>query len=100
MLNKVKSYFNGSMEPEPDNTPSAQDSDLSTAAKTFNTMGIIAIALSIVSLPVLGFHITILLFGILFIGISILLKAQDKILKRLDGETVTNTESETKVDVD
>jgi hypothetical protein len=92
MLQKVKTYFNGSMEPEPDNRHSAQDTDLSIAAKTFNTMGIIAIAVSLVSLPVFGFHITILLFGILFIGLSILLKSQEDILKRLDDLTDNKNE--------
>lgn len=83
MITKVKEYFNGPMEPEPASEPAEQLTDLGTAAKIFQTMGIIILAICAVIIPAVGFSVTIILFGILFIGISIILKAQDQILQEL-----------------
>ena len=90
MTNKVKEYFNGSMEPEPENERHKESIDLSIAGRTFNTLGIIAIAVSLILFPVMGFQITILLFGITFIGISIILKTQEEILHKLKGVHAIN----------
>jgi small-conductance mechanosensitive channel len=85
MMDKVKKYFNGSMEPEPRNESREQDTDLGVAARFFNLLGIIGIAVGLVLFPVIGFQVTFILFGILFIGISILFKSQDQILQKLKG---------------
>lgn len=86
MINKIKEYFNGSMEPEPDGENREQPTDLSTAARFFNLLGTMVIAASFVLFPVIGFHITFIFFGILFVGLSILLKSQEQILRKLAGE--------------
>lgn len=87
MMEKVKAYFNGSMEPEPEQVDEAQNtpSDLETAGRAFYILGVFVIAASLVLFPVIGFHITLIFFGIVFIGISILLKSQDRIIKLLNS---------------
>ena len=93
MITKVKEYFNGSMEPEPNNESREQPTDLSIAAGFFNTLGIIGIAAGLVLFPVMGFQITFILFGILFIGISILFKSQLEILQKIKGIPELNDQS-------
>jgi hypothetical protein len=93
MMQKVKEYLNGSMEPEPKKVDGTQNSqtDLETAGRVFYMLGVLVIAVSLVLFPAIGFQITLTLFGIAFIGISILLKSQDRIIKKLDS--LDNAES-------
>lgn len=90
MMQKVKEYLNGSMEPEPKNVDGKQNTqtDLETAGRVFYMLGVFVVAASLVLFPAIGFHITLIFFGIAFIGISILLKSQDRILKRLDQQPI------------
>jgi len=83
MLNKIKQYFNSSMEPEPARESEEQATDLGMATRFFYLLGIIVTAAGLVLFPVIGFQLTFILLGILFIGISILLKSQDQILQKL-----------------
>jgi len=87
MMEKVKAYLNGSMEPEPKQVDGAQNpaTDLETAGRVFYMLGVFVIAASLVLFPAIGFHITMIFFGIAFVGISILLKSQDRILKMLES---------------
>jgi small-conductance mechanosensitive channel len=93
MITKLKEYINGSMEPDPRNESREQDTDLGVAAKFFNLLGIIVTAAGLVLFPVIGFQVTFILFGILFIGISILLKSQDQILQKIKGIPELNNQS-------
>jgi small-conductance mechanosensitive channel len=93
MITKLKEYINGSMEPDPRNESHEQDTDLGVAAKFFNLLGIIVTAAGLVLFPVIGFQVTFILFGILFIGISILLKSQDQILQKIKGIPELNNQS-------
>jgi hypothetical protein len=99
MITKIKEYFNGSMEPEPRNESREQETDLTVSARFFILLGIIVTAAGLVLFPVIGFQITFILFGILFIGISILLKSQEQILQKIEGmrevkEQPTNEDDE------
>ena len=83
MMAKIKEYFNGSMEPEPANGRKEQSTDADLASRTFQTIGIIAIIIGAFLVPATGGNLTTLLFGILFIAISIIVKNQDQILQEL-----------------
>jgi len=95
MMDKVKEYFNGSMElePEPASGRKEQATDMDLAGRFFQTFGIICVIVGAFLVPATGGNLTTLLFGILFIGISIVLKAQDQILQRLSGAVEAQRQS-------
>lgn len=88
MMQKVKEYMNGSMEPEPVEKKQPQTMDLEAASKLFNIFGILTICIGLVLIPAIGFRGTLFLFGITFVGLSMLFKSQTQILKKLDQQPI------------